>query len=223
VWPQSSFPARPNTIRPRFSHRRFFPRAPPGVPGPPFLNAAHCWSLPRGFPPLGALCPPPGRFFGRAPPKIRFRRFFRPDTGFLPQRATGPLLGSKPKGVPDFPGPRPGQPFGPTMSNQSCLALPLMRPPITLLVGIRNITDFPSPTPFGLGLGPGLPLTLDEHRVGTFGFSRTGSHLFYRYSCLHNSLLVAQCSSTSTPSTLDKNASATHFHQIVIYRLRCLP
>jgi hypothetical protein len=50
------------------------------------------------------------------------------------------------------------------------------------------LTCFPSPTPFGLGLGSGLPMGGLSFPRKPWTYGEEVSHLLYRYSCLHKLL-----------------------------------
>ena len=77
-----------------------------------------------------------------------------------------------------------------------------MRPSIaSQIVGNGILTVLPSPTPFGLGLGPDLPYD-DEHSVGNLGLS--ANKILTYFIATHACMLTSRRSSTpyGIPSTL---------------------
>ena len=63
--------------------------------------------------------------------------------------------------------------------------------------GSGMLTGCPSPTPFGLGLGPTNPTRIDLPSE-TLDFRRTRFSRVFRYSCLHSLFCPLQPSSRST-------------------------
>ena len=80
---------------------------------------------------------------------------------------------------------------------QSRAGLPRRVPPSLRLSGSGMLTGCPSPTPFGLGLGPTNPTRIDLPSE-TLDFRRTRFSRVFRYSCLHSLFCPLQPSSRST-------------------------
>jgi hypothetical protein len=81
--------------------------------------------------------------------------------------------------------------------DQSWAGLPRCVPTSLLLSGSGMLTGCPSPTPFGLGLGPTNPTRIDLPSE-TLDFRRTRFSRVLRYSCLHSHFCPLQPSSRST-------------------------
>ena len=88
---------------------------------------------------------------------------------------------------------------------------------IAFLGGAGILTCFPSPTPFGLGLGADLPMGGLSFPRKPWAYGERVSHSLYRYSCLHklstrpspvvSVQLVSPC--RCSPTTLIRESAAS--------------
>ncbi len=92
---------------------------------------------------------------------------------------------------------RPSSPTHFHPHYQSWAGLPRCVPTSLILSGSGMLTGCPSPTPFGLGLGPTNPTRIDLPSE-TLDFRRTRFSRVFRYSCLHSHFCRLQLSLQST-------------------------